>query len=498
MLKRFGILTSLVVSLSIFNGTAIEASNFSTGALLNAEWTCINPNIKVQDQVGSTKVADLKMAPTSVKAKNSLTTLQYSKFTLIPSKGKYTAVSLLVFAGKKTYKRALLQLADTQSEQKINFSVQVPTSQISKIVLNITIQNPDDKSSIATCIPNKAYQELSPKGKFSTAESPNEGALCSTSGELSFGVNAPLECSKGVWVSKKLAEDTVATRAYRSLIDRYNSMAATTPNLLLRIDPKAGKWKNDVAGGIIAGARLWGTSKDGDKPIPSYISETGEYVSAQLAADGIRENPEDAKRNRDAAARGGGQAGSHGQYFDFIFSDTSSNGYGFYQVGAHEYTHYAQQILSNGRNGAVEREFWIDEGCATLVGTGMGAVLGLPQNQRADVLETLKKIKDRQPLKFFSRGSQASYADPRINQVYEPGFFACEALVALKGIDGIEKVYRELSSPSANYDTALTAVYGVGLDSIIPFLQKYIDSIISGKPLSLQALEKMYSEIGGK
>ncbi len=82
--------------------------------------------------------------------------------------------------------------------------------------------------------------------------------------------------------------------------------------------------------------------------------------------------------------------------------------------------------------------------------------------------------------------------------MYEPGFFACEALVALKGIDGIEKVYRELSSPSANYDTALTAVYGVGLDSIIPFLQKYIDSIISGKPLSLQALEKMYSEIGGK
>jgi hypothetical protein len=498
MLKRLGILTSLVVSLSIFSGTAVQASDFNIGALPNKQWTCIKNDTKNTGPISDMKVAELEMAPTSTKVKGSSTTFTYTKFKLNASRGNYTQVALSVFKPSKTLKQSFIDIKNINTEQKINFSVTVPTKEISKISLGITIQNLSDKSSLAGCMPNKVYQGLLPKTNFSTAQYAKEGGTCSISGELSFGVSAPLECSKGVWVSKNLAEDTVATRAYRSLIDRYNSMPATTPNLLLRIDPKAGKWKNDVAGGIIAGARLWGTSKDGDKPIPSYISETGEYVSAQLAADGIRENPEDAKRNRDAAARGGGQAGSHGQYFDFIFSNTSSNGYGFYQVGAHEYTHYAQQILSNGRNGAVEREFWIDEGCATLVGTGMGAVLGLPQDQRADVLETLKKIKDRQPLKFFSRGSQASYADPRINQVYEPGFFACEALVALKGIDGIEKVYRELSSPSANYDTAITAVYGVGLDSIIPFLQKYIDSIISGKPLSLQALEKMYSEIGGK
>jgi hypothetical protein len=495
MLKRLGILASLVVSLSIFSGTAVHASDFNIGALPNKQWTCINNDTKNTGPISDMKVAELEMAPTSTKVKGSSTTFTYTKFKLNASRGNYTQVTLSVFKPSKTLKQSFIDIKNINTEQKINFSVTVPTKEISKISLGITIQNLSDKSSLAGCMPNKVYQGLLPKTNFSTAQYAKEGGTCSVSGEISFGVNSPLECSKGVWISKKLAEDTVATRAYRSLIDRYNSMPVSAPNLLLRIDPKAGKWKNDVAGGIIAGARLWGTSKEGDKPILSYISETSEYVSAQLAADGIQESPEDAKRNRDAAARGGGQAGSHGKYFDFIFSDTSSNGYGFYQVGAHEYTHHAQLIQSNFRNGMGEREFWIDEGCATFVGTGLGAVVNLPQNQRSEVLEDLARQKNKLPLKFFSRGSQASYADPRIHEVYTVGFFACEALVALKGIDSIESVYKELASPTANYDTALTAVYGVGRDALIAFLQKYIDSVRKGKAMTLGELESAFGKL---
>lgn len=495
MFRRFSTLLALIMASSAIVATGAAASNFSTGALLNAEWTCIKPDPKNAGPISDVKVAELTMSPTSVKKQGTLTNLQYTKFELRPIKGSYSLVALSVFQGTKTYKQAFVKLVNTSAPQKINLSVQVPTAQMSKTVLNITIQNPSDKSSVATCIPNKVYKDLLPKGNFSTAEFAIEGNICSISGEMSFGATAPLECAKGVWSAKKMAEDTVATRAFRSLINRYNSMPVSTPNLLLRIDPKAGKWKNDVAGGIIAAARLWGTSKEGDKPIPSYISETSEYVSAQLAADGIQESPEDAKRNRDAAARGGGQAGSHGRYFDFIFSDTSSNGYGFYQVGAHEYTHHAQLVQSNFRNGMGEREFWIDEGCATFVGTGLGAVVNLPQNQRSEVIEDLARQKNKMPLKFFSRGSQASYADPRINEVYTVGFFACEALVALKGIDAIESVYKELASPSANYDTALTSVYGVGLDALIPFLQNYIDSVRKNKVMTLLELESGFSKL---
>jgi hypothetical protein len=336
-----------------------------------------------------------------------------------------------------------------------------------------------------------------PGEKIVSAAFAKIGNQCGIAGEISFGLEAPLECAKGTWSVKPLASDSVATRAYRSLITRYNSMPPSTPNLLLRIDPEAGAWKNEVASGIIAGAKLWGTSKEDDRAIPSYISEKGEYVSAQLKEDGINESPEDAKRNRDAAARGGGQAGSHGQYFDFIFSDASSNGYGFYQVGAHEYTHYAQQVLSNNRTGNVPREFWIDEGCSTFVGTGMGAVIGLPQNQRSEILVSLKRQESKMPLKFFSRGNQNSYSDPRFNEVYDTGFLACEALVALKGIDSIESVYKELSAPMADYDTSLKAVYGIGQDLLIPILQKYIDSVRAGKPLTLKELEGFYNKARG-
>jgi len=45
VLKRFPIITSLVLVASILNGLTAEGSNFSTGALLNPDWTCINPKL---------------------------------------------------------------------------------------------------------------------------------------------------------------------------------------------------------------------------------------------------------------------------------------------------------------------------------------------------------------------------------------------------------------------------------------------------------------------
>jgi hypothetical protein len=262
--------------------------------------------------------------------------------------------------------------------------------------------------------------------------------------------------------------------------------------LKLRIDPAAGDWKLIIADGINAGARLWGTSKATDPSIPAYISERGEYVSEQLKADGIRENPEDAKRNRDASARGGGQAGSHGSYFDFIFSDAGVHSYGLTQAGTHEYTHFSQQVLSNNRTSSGLREFWLDEGCASFAGVNMGGVLGVSQNQRTDLIENLGVQKNKMPLTFFSRGNQNSYSDPRINEVYDTGFIACEALVALKGIDSIAQVYTELSDPSATYETVLKSVYGMSQDSLLKFLQGYLNSVRAGKPYSLSDLESKY------
>lgn len=499
---------ALALTLTSFTHSATASGSGNASV---SEWTCIDnsflPNGK--SLIGKSYLIDTERYKNAAVARLTFKTTQ----TTLNGKTKIVFQSVAVQTLRGSFKefefgagigrRVLLGKAypyiKNMYTQKLNLSYTSTASKVKELSLSPRLIPTSSKSiDEVHCLPSDDFRDRSmgkplPGEKIISAGYAKVGYLCGLASEISFGVDGPLECLKSKWVFKSLSSDTVATRAYRYLIDRYKAMPASAPNLLLRIDPTAGSWKNDVADGIAAGARLWGTSKESDSPIPSYISERGEYVSEQLKADGIPESKEDAKRNRDAAARGGGQAGSHGRYFDFIFSAVSSNGYGFYQVGGHEYTHYAQQILSNNRTGMVAREFWIDEGCATLVGTGLGGVLGLPQNQRAEILVSLARQNEKMPLKFFSNGSQSSYADPRINEVYDTGFLACEALVALKGIDAIESVYRELSSPTSNYDLSLKAVYGIDLKSMIPFLQKYIDSVRAGKPMTLSQLESAYA-----
>ncbi|CAB4546438.1 MAG: hypothetical protein F2531_04195 [Actinobacteria bacterium] len=501
---------SLVAALILVMVPA-PAHGSTTGNATVVDWTCIDNSYLPGgvSVVGKSYLIDTERYKNAAVARLEIKTSQstisgktkiiFESVKIETIRGSYQAFDFSAGIGHTGILGKSYPYIKKTYTQKLNLSFSSTSAKVKQISLSprlvSTSKAPIDK---VECVPTELFRRISmgkpqPGEKIISPAYAKLGDSCRLPADISFGAFGPLECVKNSWVSKDLASDTVASRAYRYLINRYNSMPVSAPNLLLRIDPEAGNWKSEVVGGIVAGAKLWGTSKEGDKPILGYISERGEYVTENLLLDGITENKEDGERNKAAAARGGGQAGSHGQYFDFIFSDVSSNGYGFYQVGAHEYTHFAQQVLSNNRTGAVEREFWIDEGCATFVGTGMGAVLNLPQNQRTELLVNLSRQKDKMPLKFFSRGSQSSYADPRINEVYDTGFLACEALVALKGIDAIESVYLELANSTSNYDIALKKVYGTDLDTILPILQRYITSVRAGKPLTLQQLEAAYN-----
>ena len=509
MKRRFSLFSlSAAIALAM---APVPAQGVTLGNATVADWTCIDQSFLPggESVVGKSYLIDTERYKNAAVARlaikttqstiNGKTKINFETVKIETIRGSYKAFEFNAGIGHTgLLGKSYAYLKNTYT-QKLNLSYSSTSSKVKQLSLSprlvSTSNAPIDK---VECVPTYLFREISmgkprPGEKIISAAYAKMGNSCKLPADISFSATGPLECVKNIWVFKDLASDTVASRAYRYLIDRYNAMPVSVPNLLLRIDPEAGNWKNEVAGGIAAGAKLWGTSKEGDAPILGYISERGEYVTKNLLIDGITENVEDGKRNRAAAARGGGQAGSHGKYFDFIFSEISSNGYGFYQVGAHEYTHFAQQVLSNNRTGMVEREFWIDEGCATLVGTGMGSVLNLPQNQRAEILVSLSRQKDKMPLKFFSRGSQSSYADPRINEVYDTGFLACEALVALKGIDAIESVYLELANPTSNYDISLKKVYGTNLDTILPILQRYITSVRAGKPMTLQQLETAYN-----
>lgn len=333
--------------------------------------------------------------------------------------------------------------------------------------------------------------------KLTLADSAIANSRCNEPSKISLSKSAPLVCSKGLWRIVPTSQDTVATRAYRSLLARYNRMPDVAPNLILRVDPKAGEWKNKIVRGFVAAARLWGTSTAQDQALPLYMSENAEFISENLAKDGLRENPEDAQRNRDAAARGGGQAGSHGAYFDFIFSEQSSHDTGFYQVGPHEYTHHAQRVLSNTRTPNLPREFWLEEGCATFVGTSMGGLIGNPQNQRESTVRNIRGQALPTDLSRFTRGSQESYSDPRFNEIYDNAAMACEALVAVAGFDSLESLYRGVGHEGDTFESASKEVYGMSLDSLVKFGQLYLDSVRKGKELTLAELTKLFKSLQG-
>lgn len=167
MYKRFSIITSVVLVASILSGLTAEGSNFSTGALLNSQWTCIKAWPSTSERLSDTKVAELEFAPTTVKRDKSSTTVTFTKFNLKSSKGLYTAVSLAVFNQTKTYKRSFIPLKPLDGVQKINFKVKVPTKEIKDIVLNISIQDPKNRKVGAACIPTSVYQEFLPVTQLS-------------------------------------------------------------------------------------------------------------------------------------------------------------------------------------------------------------------------------------------------------------------------------------------------------------------------------------------
>jgi hypothetical protein len=162
MLKRLSFLLTLIVAVSTSHVAFAQAGNFATGALLNKNWTCIRTDPSTVGPISDSKRAELILYPSSVTRKNGTTTLTYTKMQLSFTTGKFTLIAIQVFQGHKVYKRSFIKIKSIQSEQKISFSVQVPTAEMSKIVFNLTVQNPPNTSTAASCIPTSEYEKMLP------------------------------------------------------------------------------------------------------------------------------------------------------------------------------------------------------------------------------------------------------------------------------------------------------------------------------------------------
>jgi len=331
--------------------------------------------------------------------------------------------------------------------------------------------------------------------KFTTAASAIEKSACKPTSEISLSKSGPLFCTKGIWTLMPKSKDNVSTRAYRTIIERYNSKSDATPKLSVHLDPLAGNWKNGIVKSINVAARLWGTSTESEKTIPIYVSETSSYISENLSSDGITESQADRDRNKEAASRGGGQAGFHGQYFDFIFSEKTSKSTGYYQAGSHEYTHYSQMVFSQYRSTQGLKEFWINEGCASYIGMSLGGLIGFPQNQRTELINYLKRQQKPAKLTLFSQQDEKLYSNAHFNEIFDTGAVACEALVAIAGVNSLENYFRALSQTDSTPESVFPEVFGTSLPSMIALLQQYVDSVRSGHEMSFNQLNQGFEKI---
>lgn len=318
---------------------------------------------------------------------------------------------------------------------------------------------------------------------------------CNTSGATAFSLNGPLICLQNSWQLVKEVDDSVESRAYRSVLNRWDKQPEGNLALALYIDPAAGNWTNSIANGLNAGARFWGTSPADSPPLPAIITSNADFIDSTLQKLGIQQNPEDKARNH-ATTLGNSQAGAHNDgkqfltYWDFLFTTVGGvDDSGFDAVAPHEYTHFAQRALSNNHIQGPGSMQWITEGLATYVGSALGPMANMPHH-----ILTLFKVKaanSSASLNYLNGLGDQVFNDPQGNSIYSVGAIACEGLVALVGIEGVIAYYKDLAI-GMDQESAYKKEFKLSGGGLTKFLNGYVESVKAQTPWSLEKLQSEY------
>jgi hypothetical protein len=319
-----------------------------------------------------------------------------------------------------------------------------------------------------------------------------EGLGCYTKNEEAFSLSGPLICTNGLWTVVQRESDSIQSRAFRYVLERWNKQPEGNLTIDFYIDQTSGDWVYEIEMGLRAGARFWGTSEPGSKPIPAFISDNPTFIEESLVKAGIKQSIEDRDRNRNAR---GGQAGFHGgenSYWDFLFKNPSSRtNVGYFQVAPHEYTHYAQaQLGAKGDWSAAGP--WFNEGLASFIGSALGPMNKMPHNQMDDWRGSLSPSMTT-PLAFFNENTQSVYRSSMWSDVYPLGALATQAVVALVGVEAVISFYQDLGALN-DKEAAYKKNFKLESDDLVTVLQGYINSIKIRKEWSLETLETEYKK----
>ena len=316
------------------------------------------------------------------------------------------------------------------------------------------------------------------------------GTGCSFSGTHVGLLEGPAQCKEvngqQVWSLISKENDSVASRAYRYVLEKY--LAAPEGNLAIdvRMDPNTPEWGKKIEKGLFAGARFWGTSPSGSASVPTLISADLKWWPAQLDALNYSGKEEFLKR----IAAGTCQAEFHGgpnPFWSFTFREANCvTNVGFKQVPAHEYTHYAQAVLSASLSSQKPRVPWMEEGLASFIGGALGVASDMGTDLRFSWASDLRG--NLVEVDFFSKDERSVYESPKWGAIYPVGAIATEGLVAIIGMDGVLKYYAGIKD-GMSADQAMVNAFGLSVSKAAKFLDGYVISVSSMSEWSLAKLQ---------
>lgn len=318
------------------------------------------------------------------------------------------------------------------------------------------------------------------------------GLRCDSAGAESFPATGPIRCVNDMWMAVDEASDSVATHAFRSLLDRYNSHAEASLPLTFVVEPSAAASSQVLQRSMEAAARLWDVGASPQTPYPVLIGRSLEWFRETSASMQLKSNWGNLDNLANQFTQWGGCSYAEfysriGQpWYVYCFSNSADSlqwEAGYLQVGAHEYTHLAQFIMANDfyrQRGDVLAP-WAQEGFAQYVGISMGSTAGAGNDVRGLLLRQLQDV--------TTSLSDYEVAYPRDwSDVYPLGAFACEALVALFGIDVMQRLLEGRAS-GLTPDATWTAATGRTVHEWTPILAGYVASLRSSKPWTLAELK---------
>jgi hypothetical protein len=326
-----------------------------------------------------------------------------------------------------------------------------------------------------------------PKINYVTAAEAKVNAPCEVDFTTAFTLDGPVLCLK-TWNLVAKENDSVESRAYRYVLEEYLARPEGKLSLIWRIDPTTPEWKEKMQTGMIAGARLWGTSPEGSAPRYVFISHDPDWLFDAFVKDGLIKS-ESRRANMFQGLCNAGLSGAETRDESFWFYKFSQAGCltnaGFFQVPAHEYTHYAQEVLSK-KNHYSENLPWLNEGLPSFIGSALGPMSNMRNDIRA--LWLIDLARTQKDLAYFSLSKQELYREPNWGDVYPLGAIANEALVAAVGFRSVKQIYIELANNGTTYDQAFLRATGLNISKWTELLQGYVDSVKRNSPWTLQYL----------